>query len=34
MTSFRVGRPLVPPINVFTEQPERQQRLIDLLLEA
>jgi quinol monooxygenase YgiN len=34
MTSIRVGRPLVTLINVFTVQPERQQQLLDLLMEA
>ena len=34
MTRIRVGRPLATLINVFTVQPERQQRLLDLLSEA
>ncbi len=34
MTTIRVGTPLVTLINVFSVKPERQQELIDLLVEA
>jgi quinol monooxygenase YgiN len=34
MTSIGADRPLVTLINVFTVQPEHQQRLLDLLQEA
>jgi heme-degrading monooxygenase HmoA len=34
MTMIRAGAELVTLINVFTVQPERQQQLIDLLIEA
>jgi len=34
MTTIRAGAPLVTLINVFTVVPERQQELIDVLVEA
>ncbi len=34
MIMIRAGTPLVTLINVFTVKPERQQQLIDLLVEA
>lgn len=33
-TTIRAGAPLMTLVNVFTVQPERQQDLVDLLVEA
>lgn len=34
MTQIAVGQPLVTLINVFTVEPDKQQALVDLLIEA